>query len=168
MKKILLVGLMFALLIFCLPGLVFGQSMPVNIHQYSTDILTQDSGGVVFTYPVKIQGLDCDTSESFDLSTFTSLSSCTKFKFHSWGHDSLCIGIGLAVTIDDSTWSMVDSITAASLTATLIAAYSGADSTYCKAWTFPKCKKGRFYYFGTLKTTVLGSVWIYNKIFKQR
>jgi len=166
MKRIFLGGLIFTLLIFCLPGLIFGQSAPVNIHQYSTDILTQDSGGVVFTYPVLITGLDKDTSESFDLSTFNRLTSIHKFSTDT-DVDSLAVGIQLAVTLDDTTWSVIDSIAHSAITAALLVVASGTDSAYVKNWTtVPGAKKGRFYYQGTLKTGY--KVWIRTKIFKQR
>ena len=168
MKKILLVGLICALVIFCLPSLVFGQTLPVNIHQYSKDIVVDDSTEVS---PILLVAGDADTSKSFDLSTFNSLSTQFKFGFHgpAPAHaDSCAMRIYFQTTNDDTSWSKVDSIVAASLTVAKLVEYSGADTTYVKGWTIPKCAlKGRFIFVADASIAKNG-INIRPKNFKQR
>ena len=148
-----------------------GQASRVNVHMYSSQALAQDSAA---TYPILLLGIDRDTTETFYLSTYANLSTIFKFNFVSRSHaDSISMCIYLQVTIDDTTWSTVDSIEAATITVAKLVEYSGTDTSYMKSWTFPRAKTGRII-FASLAANSGGNtetdqgVYVRPKIFKQQ
>ena len=167
MKRILFGGLILALLVFCFSGFTLGQSMPVNIHQYSISNVVDDSTDV---NPFRLGRADADTTQSFDLSTFNQLACQIKFRGFDATNamDSIAMRVYFQTTIDDTIWTKVDSLVAAKITSAKILEVSGADTCYYQKWTIPGCAyKGRYIFVADVGIDGKG-VYIWVKNMKQR
>lgn len=158
-----------ALLLMVFSQTAYGQAQMVNTHGYSVVELTDDSTGIS---PVYLMTTDADTTEAFDLRTFTNLSAAFTFGAHGTGGasglDSNAMRIYFQATIDDTVWATVDSIQAATITAAKLLEFSAGDTTYVKGFTLPKCAyKGRIVFVADAGIEKDG-VLIRTKIMKQR
>jgi hypothetical protein len=168
MKRILILVAFVVLLVMSAPS-AWSQAQMVNTHGYAVDYLTDDSTGVA---PIYLMPGDQDTTESFDMRTFASLSTQFTFGAHGTGGatglDSCAMRIYLEGTVDDTSWARVDSIQAATITAAKLLEYSNADTTYIKGWTLPKCLyKARIVFVADAAIEKDG-VLIHAKAMKQR